>query len=135
MKECFDLFDRDSDGRIEAAKLGEVLRSLGHIVTEKEVAELRRDAGGDFVSFDKFKELAARKPRQPEKQSKALLQAFEVFDKSRSGQVDMAELQHAVTCMGEKLTEKEFQEICKSAGIASSGLVDYKQVVDKVVKA
>mmetsp|Transcript_105796 Transcript_105796/g.298013 ORF Transcript_105796/g.298013 Transcript_105796/m.298013 type:complete len:136 (+) Transcript_105796:1-408(+) len=135
MKECFDLFDRDADGKIEAKQLGEVLRSLGQILIEKDVVELRKEVVGDLVAFDKFKELASRKPRQPEKQSKALMQAFEVFDKIGTGQVDMSELQHIVTSMGEKLSAQEFQDICKAAGLAPSGSVEYRQVVDKVIKA
>mmetsp|Transcript_29786 Transcript_29786/g.40118 ORF Transcript_29786/g.40118 Transcript_29786/m.40118 type:complete len:146 (-) Transcript_29786:82-519(-) len=133
-KECFDLFDRNAQGKIQATELGEALRSLGLILTVKEVNELRKEVIGDSVSWDKFKELATRMPLKPEKQSQTLLQAFQVFDKGNSGTVDMAELKHIVTSMGEKLTAQEFQDICKVAGLPVSGPVDYRQVVQQVVK-
>mmetsp|Transcript_123930 Transcript_123930/g.174825 ORF Transcript_123930/g.174825 Transcript_123930/m.174825 type:complete len:143 (-) Transcript_123930:55-483(-) len=133
-KECFDLYDKDSDGKIKATELGDVLRSLGLVLTQKEVQELKDEVGSDLVSWEKFKDLAAKKPRQPEKQAHALLQAFQAFDQSGSGQVDMKELRHIVTNLGEKLTTKEFEEICKAADLPAAGALDYKKVVDKVTK-
>ncbi|CAE7027265.1 calA [Symbiodinium natans] len=126
-KECFDLYDKDSDGKIKAAELGDVLRSLGLVLTQKEVQELKEEVGSDLVTWEKFKALAAKKPRQPEKQAQALLQAFQVFDQSGSGQVDMKELRHIVTSLGEKLTAKEFEEICKAADLPSAGSLEYKK--------
>eukprot|EP00933_Yihiella_yeosuensis_P065936 TRINITY_DN6995_c2_g4_i1.p1 TRINITY_DN6995_c2_g4~~TRINITY_DN6995_c2_g4_i1.p1 ORF type:complete len:141 (-),score=42.57 TRINITY_DN6995_c2_g4_i1:150-572(-) len=134
-KECFDLFDKDGDGKIKSSELGDVLRSLGQVLTEKEVSELKSEAGGDLIGWDKFKELAAKKPRSPEKQSQVLLQAFQVFDKGGTGQMDASELKHIVTSLGEKLTAKEFEDICKAAGLPSTGMIDYKKVVDQVIKA
>ncbi|CAE8582585.1 unnamed protein product, partial [Polarella glacialis] len=54
--ECFDLFDKDSDGKIKASELGDVLRSLGQILTQKEVSEMRAEVGGDLVGWEKFKD-------------------------------------------------------------------------------
>ncbi|CAE7906312.1 unnamed protein product [Symbiodinium necroappetens] len=128
-KECFDLYDKDSDGKIKATELGDVLRSLGLVLTQKEVQELKDEVGSDLVSWEKFKDLAAKKPRQPEKQAHALLQAFQAFDQSGSGQVDMKELRHIVTNLGEKLTIKEFEEICKAADLPAAGALDYKKAI------
>ncbi|CAE7854913.1 CCM1 [Symbiodinium sp. KB8] len=97
-------------------------------------AQAKDEVGSDLVSWEKFKDLAAKKPRQPEKQAHALLQAFQAFDQSGSGQVDMKELRHIVTNLGEKLTTKEFEEICKAADLPAAGALDYKKVVDKVTK-
>eukprot|EP00408_Alexandrium_pacificum_P018722 CAMPEP_0171194208 /NCGR_PEP_ID=MMETSP0790-20130122/20772_1 /TAXON_ID=2925 /ORGANISM="Alexandrium catenella, Strain OF101" /LENGTH=191 /DNA_ID=CAMNT_0011659401 /DNA_START=78 /DNA_END=650 /DNA_ORIENTATION=+ len=133
-KECFDLFDTDSDGKIKASELGDALRSLGLVMTQKEVKELGKEVMGDALSWDKFKELAAKVPLKSEKQSAALTQAFQVFDKGSTGMVDMAELKHIVTSMGEKLTPQEFEDICKVAGLPAAGSVEYKQVVQQVVK-
>mmetsp|Transcript_36304 Transcript_36304/g.67530 ORF Transcript_36304/g.67530 Transcript_36304/m.67530 type:complete len:143 (-) Transcript_36304:61-489(-) len=133
-KECFDLYDKDSDGKIKAAELGDALRSLGLVLTQKDVKELKEEVGGDLVTWEKFKTLAAKKPRQPEKQAQTLLQAFQVFDQSGSGHVDMKELRHIVTSLGEKLSAQEFEDICKAADLPVAGALDYKKVVDKIVK-
>eukprot|EP00931_Biecheleriopsis_adriatica_P081256 TRINITY_DN54577_c0_g1_i1.p1 TRINITY_DN54577_c0_g1~~TRINITY_DN54577_c0_g1_i1.p1 ORF type:complete len:163 (-),score=62.23 TRINITY_DN54577_c0_g1_i1:87-515(-) len=134
-KECFDLFDKDHDGKIQTSELGEVLRSLGFVLTEKEIATMKAEAGDSLLSWEKFKAFAGKKPKQPEKQAQALLQAFQVFDKGSTGQVDMAELKKVVTTLGEKLAPQEFEDICKAAGLPPTGGLEYKKVVDKVVKA
>ncbi|CAE8626296.1 unnamed protein product [Polarella glacialis] len=126
-KECFDLFDKDSDGKIKASELGDVLRSLGQILTQKEVSDMRAEVGGDLVGCEKFKELAARRPPQPEKQAQVLLQAFQVFDQGHTGSVDMADLRHIVTSLGEKMSPQEFEDICKAAALPSAGRLEYKQ--------
>mmetsp|Transcript_109841 Transcript_109841/g.305574 ORF Transcript_109841/g.305574 Transcript_109841/m.305574 type:complete len:146 (-) Transcript_109841:130-567(-) len=133
MKECFDFFDTDHDGKIKCSELGDVLRSLGVVLSEKDIAELKQDVSGDLVPWDKFKELAARKPRQPEKQAKAILQAFEVFDSGRSGQVDMQELQRILAATGDKMSATEFQEVCEVAQLPTSGTLEYRKVVDTIV--
>merc|ERR1712085_211428 len=122
-------------GKIKTSELGEVLRSLGQVLTEKEVGDLKKEVGGDLFSWDKLKELAGRKPRDAEKQSKALLQAFQVFDNTGAGQINMDDFKHIVTSLGEKLSAQEFNDICKAAGLPTSGSLEYRQVVEKVVAA
>ena len=39
-REAFDVFDRDSDGKITTNELGVVMRSLGHNLTEDELQEM-----------------------------------------------------------------------------------------------
>mmetsp|Transcript_52438 Transcript_52438/g.113589 ORF Transcript_52438/g.113589 Transcript_52438/m.113589 type:complete len:143 (-) Transcript_52438:72-500(-) len=134
-KECFDLFDKDKDGKIQDKELGESLRSLGQLLTQKEVTEMLKEAPGGLISWDKFKEFAARKPRQPEKQQASLMQAFQVFDPNGTGAIDMAELQHIVTSLGEKLTAQEFTDICKAAKLPTGGQQQYREIVEKVVNA
>merc|ERR1719343_942810 len=97
-KECFDLFDAKSEGKIQAKELGEALRSLGQILTNKEVQELENEVRLPTVSWDKFKEIAGRrKGKELEKQMETLLKAFQVFDTGGIGKVDMEELKHVLT--------------------------------------
>lgn len=42
-KECFTLFDKDGDGKIQAQELGTVVRSLGLNPTEAEVQDIIRN--------------------------------------------------------------------------------------------
>merc|ERR1712224_513221 len=67
---------------------------------------LKAEAGGD-IAFEKFVELAKRKPQRPEEQAAAMLKAFQVFDDKHTGQMDRAELQKIVTTLGEKLSAQE----------------------------
>lgn len=44
-KECFNLFDGDSDGMVTEKELALIMRSLGENITHFEIAELMRKAG------------------------------------------------------------------------------------------
>eukprot|EP00927_Polykrikos_kofoidii_P062516 TRINITY_DN57328_c0_g1_i1.p1 TRINITY_DN57328_c0_g1~~TRINITY_DN57328_c0_g1_i1.p1 ORF type:complete len:144 (-),score=27.69 TRINITY_DN57328_c0_g1_i1:100-531(-) len=132
MKECFDMLDKNGVGQIKRSELGQALRSLGAVLTQKEVTECEREVAGDTLSWDKFKELAAKKPKQPEKSVAALRQAFQVFDQTSTGTMDMAELQHIVTSMGEKISAQEFEQIRKTIGLPASGPLEYRKLIDQV---
>ena len=44
-KECFNLFDGDSDGMVIEKELGLIMRSLGENITNFEIEELMTKAG------------------------------------------------------------------------------------------
>ena len=53
---------------LKAAELGEALRSLGLVLTQKELMEMKLEVGSD-LTWEKFKGLVAKKPKAPEKQA------------------------------------------------------------------
>lgn len=44
MKQAFDLFDKNHDGRISSDELGRVLRTLGHDHSQEEVEDMIKTA-------------------------------------------------------------------------------------------
>jgi len=54
IKETFDLFDRDGDGKISTKEVGTVLRALGLTPTEGEVANIIKDISEEAINFDFF---------------------------------------------------------------------------------
>eukprot|EP00929_Paragymnodinium_shiwhaense_P027355 TRINITY_DN16068_c0_g2_i1.p1 TRINITY_DN16068_c0_g2~~TRINITY_DN16068_c0_g2_i1.p1 ORF type:complete len:146 (+),score=49.21 TRINITY_DN16068_c0_g2_i1:96-533(+) len=131
-KECFDIFDQRGVGSIKRSDLGQALRSLGAVMTQSEVADLESEVSGDLISWEKFKEFAARKPKRPEQSAAALKEAFKVFDMSGTGRMDIQELEHIVTSLGEKISAQEFQDIRVAVGLPAAGPLDYQRVVDQV---
>mmetsp|Transcript_15849 Transcript_15849/g.25198 ORF Transcript_15849/g.25198 Transcript_15849/m.25198 type:complete len:142 (-) Transcript_15849:30-455(-) len=133
-KECFDLFDRDHDGKITKSDLGPALRSLGQVLTQAEVEALQQNKT-ELIDWVQFLEMAKKNPRKASEQEAALLKAFKVFDTSETGKIEVSELEHIVTTLGEKLSKHEFQDILKAAGLPASGSVAYGDLVKKVVSA
>mmetsp|Transcript_59923 Transcript_59923/g.111040 ORF Transcript_59923/g.111040 Transcript_59923/m.111040 type:complete len:145 (-) Transcript_59923:141-575(-) len=133
LRECFDIFDKNSEGKVAAQDLPEAMRSLGHVLTEAEALAVRREVGGASVNWQQFSDILKKRPRQPIETSAALLKQFKVFDDANTGGVNAQDLQHIVSCIGDKLTPDEYQAALKAAGLPSQGRLDYRQLVEKAV--
>mmetsp|Transcript_152299 Transcript_152299/g.283757 ORF Transcript_152299/g.283757 Transcript_152299/m.283757 type:complete len:142 (-) Transcript_152299:60-485(-) len=133
-KECFDVYDKDGKGKILTSDLGDALRSLGQVWTQAEVEQLKQGKGA-AVSWNEFLDVAKTRPQKKSEQSAVLMKAFQVFDTSENGQIDIGELRHIVTTLGEKMTAQEFENIMRVAGLPATGKLDYKTLVDKAVNA
>lgn len=58
--------------------------------------------------------------------SKKVIQAFEVFDRDGRGYISNPELRYVLTCVGEKIDEKDAEIMLKQF----DGMVDYKVFVN-----
>eukprot|EP00811_Abedinium_folium_P012899 NODE_21980_length_727_cov_7.838333.p1 GENE.NODE_21980_length_727_cov_7.838333~~NODE_21980_length_727_cov_7.838333.p1 ORF type:complete len:144 (+),score=67.48 NODE_21980_length_727_cov_7.838333:80-511(+) len=133
MKECFDFYDRDGDGKVKKEEVPDILRSVGHMLTKKELTSVLSEVAGALATYDEVAEIAKRRPWNAEQQTGALMKAFKVFDPSNSGLIDGRELQQLVTTLGDKLTAKEYEDIAKVANLPASGKIEYAKVVDLMV--
>ena len=53
-------------------------------------------------------------------------EAFRVFDKDGTGRINVADFRHAMTGLGEKLTDEEIDEMLRKADIDAKGFMNYK---------
>ena len=112
-KEAFSLFDKDGDGSISTAELGTVLRSLGVNPTASELQEMLNEVDADSsgtVDFPEFLTMCVRTMKDTDSEED-LMQAFAVFDKEGRGVVSADELKHVMSQLGERLTDKELEEM------------------------
>lgn len=118
------MFDKNGDGSISTAELGEVMRSLGHAPTEESlrvmIDEVDADGNGN-IDFAEFLTLMARRMKAKDSETE-ILEAFKVFDKDGSGKISVTELREVMTSLGEKLTEGEVEEMIKDADIDGDGV-------------
>ncbi|ODQ62506.1 hypothetical protein WICANDRAFT_76673 [Wickerhamomyces anomalus NRRL Y-366-8] len=127
-KEAFALFDKDQDGRISGTELSTVMRSLGFCPSESEVTDMMNeiDVNGDHqIEFSEFLALMSRQLKTNDSEQE-LLEAFKVFDKNGDGVISAAELKHVLTSIGEKLTDKEVDQMINEIS-DGSGEIDIKQ--------
>lgn len=54
-------------------------------------------------------------------------EAFRTFDKDGNGYLSASELRHVLTCLGERLTDEEVDELIREAEITGDGLVSYER--------
>ncbi|XP_063952559.1 myosin-2 essential light chain-like [Lytechinus pictus] len=133
MQECFNLFDKKGDGKIDPEQLGDVMRANGGNPTQAEVRKLLQEiSSGHRITFEEFLPImtATNKKREQGTQDE-FIEGLKVFDKDSSGLVNSAELRHVLTSLGEKLTDEEVDSLV-SVCEDTNGCVNYEEFVKMV---
>ena len=128
-KEAFALFDLDVDGTISTHELGTVMRSLGEIPTEKELQDMVTSVdhdGNGLIDFPEFLTLMSQKMTATAVEEE-IKEAFRVFDMDRNGLISASELRHVMTNLGERLTDKQVDDMIKEADIDGDGHINYEE--------
>ncbi|KAJ3393759.1 calmodulin-like 3 [Entophlyctis sp. JEL0112] len=134
-KEAFAFFDKAGSGKIPAASLGRMMRSLGQNPTEAEIAELVASLGGPAFDFAQFSGIMAKRGSSIDSEDD-IREAWKVFDKEGNGYISAAELRHIMTNLGEKLTDEEVDLIIREADVEGNGQIDYtrKEFLNMMVR-
>ena len=117
VRECFNYFDRDRDGRIALCDFGVCLRSLGALISESEIASISQSVTFP-LSWEGFLPIATRKIRQGgDALDGEVLKAFQVFDVRGRGKVALSDLRRFLSSLGEPLSEEDLNDALRFAGI------------------
>ncbi|XP_027707628.1 calmodulin-like protein 4 isoform X1 [Vombatus ursinus] len=133
-KECFSLYDKEQRGRIKANDLIVVMRCLGASPTPGEVGrhlqdhKLDRNAELDFSTFLTI----MHKQMQQEEPQKEILLAMLMIDKEKKGYITAEELRSKLTKLGERLTDKEVDDLLREANIGPNGKVKYNEFIHMI---
>lgn len=132
--EVFALFDVKGDSKIAASQLGDCLRSLGQNPTESEIRKCGYANNPDArISFEVFLPIYQTISRSREQHSaEEFMEGFRVFDKEQNGFISSAELRHILTCLGDKLTDEEVDQLFHGQEDAQ-GNVNYEEFVKNVM--
>nr|KAF6269243.1 calcium binding protein 5 [Pipistrellus kuhlii] len=136
LREAFLEFDKDRDGFISSKDLGNLMRTMGYMPTEMELAELdqqiRMNRGGR-VAFEDFVELMAPKLLAETAGMiglQELRDAFKEFDANGDGAITLAELRRALQrLLGEELSPRELAQVVREADVNGDGTVDFEEFV------
>ncbi|XP_059808966.1 calmodulin-like protein 4 isoform X1 [Hypanus sabinus] len=134
-RECFSLYDKKRKGKICSGDLITVLRCLG---TSPTPGEVRRhllhhniERGGE-LDFSTFLTIIHQQQQQ-EDPEREILDAMLMADKEKAGFITAAELRAKLTQMGEKLTNREVDELLQEANISPNGIVKYKDFIRTIL--
>uniref|UniRef100_A0A452GNV2 EF-hand domain-containing protein n=1 Tax=Gopherus agassizii TaxID=38772 RepID=A0A452GNV2_9SAUR len=117
-EEGFSLFDKDWEGTITNSTEAKLQDMIG---------ELDLDGSGT-IDFPEFLSMMVRKMRDTDSEEE-IQEAFRVFNEDRNGCISVAELWQIITNLGEKLTDKEVDEMIKEANADHDGRVNYEVFV------
>ncbi|XP_037373355.1 calcium-binding protein 2 [Talpa occidentalis] len=133
LQAAFQEFDRDRDGYIGQRELGACMRTLGYMPTEMELIEISQQISGGKVDFEDFVELMGPKLLAETADMigvRELRDAFREFDTNRDGRISSGELRAALKALlGERLSQREVDEILQDIDLNGDGLVDFEEFV------
>lgn len=133
LKEAFELFDKNHDGKISSDELGCVLRSLGLEYKQEEVDEMIKNADTNengSVEYDEFLVMMqkfAQHPPNIASMDEKTREAFRVFDLDGNGYIDKNELRQVMTRLGETLSEDDVKEMFREADLNNDGKIDINE--------
>merc|ERR1712223_868044 len=91
------------------------------------VREVSEDRIYDTTEFNEFLQMLSKQQRNYTQDS--LRDAFRIFDKDDDGLISVDELRHIMLSFGEKMTEKELDEMIAEANCDKDGHIDYEEFV------
>ncbi|VDN03995.1 unnamed protein product [Thelazia callipaeda] len=119
-REVFCYFDSKGDERIGVAQVGDVLRALGQNPTESEIRKCCAhwtDPGAEAfsdtrITFEDFVPIYQSVNKCRENHTlEEFVEGLSHFDKEGNGMINIAELRHLLTTLGERLSDEEVDQL------------------------
>ena len=134
LKEAFDMFDEDGSKNISKEEFGNFMRKLGYRPTlvelQEMIDEVDKDKSGE-IGFDEFKAIMTKTIRDEFTQNSSI-EAFAVFDKSKTGKIKLEELKSILKNKGDQLMDdKDIDELLSYVPFDQEDQIDYKDFVKK----
>eukprot|EP01051_Picozoa_sp_SAG22_P005488 SAG22_NODE_327_length_12278_cov_10.550209_9_plen_169_part_00 len=129
LQEVFTTFDADGGGSIDVDEMHEAMKSLGSETSKKDIKvlmdEIDEDGNGE-VDFDEFVAMMKKK-MAGEMDDAAGYEAFKMFDSTKTGLLELADLRHVLEKMGEKATDEELEQLIKELDVDGDGRVSFDE--------
>jgi len=135
-RHAFEFFDKNGDGNITSKEFESILRGLGHSHDEQNIKQMMSKYDGDgnsCIDFPEFVEFMASKKRSFGENESSIRNAFRVLDKDCNGYITPRELREWVYKLGEKLTQKEANDLVKEADANGDGKISIDEFVALMV--
>ncbi len=135
MKDCFSLFDKKGDMKVEHDKVIDVLRSLGLNPLSEDVKKCleNSDLMNQRVDFETFYAIYQQLSKSSAQVGyDDMVEALKTFDRDQTGMVSAAELRHIFMNIGDKMTEEQVQAATSQLEDANA-CVNYEELIKTVM--
>jgi centrin-3 len=126
--QVFKFLDKNNKNKINKEDLFLAIRYLGIIKPKNEINYLIQKLPNE-LSLEEYSKIIEEQ-KQTSLTKENLISAFEIFDEEKTGKCSSKELFHALSVIGEKLSENDIEDIKSKIKIEKNGLIDYKQFID-----
>lgn len=92
------------------------------------VREVSEDQIYDTIEFNEFLQMMSKQQSNSMTED-SLKDAFRIFDKDDDGFISVEELRHIMQSLGEKMSDKELDEMVLEADSDKDGLINYQEFV------
>ncbi|KAK2665094.1 hypothetical protein Ddye_003668 [Dipteronia dyeriana] len=124
MKQVFDKFDSDKDGKISKSEYKDILTALGQKGDMNgEAAKIFRvlDLNEDgFIDFKEFMEVHKKEGVR----TRDIQRAFRMFDKNRDGKISAEEILEILQGLGESCSLQDCRKMVRAVDTDCDGMVD-----------
>jgi Ca2+-binding EF-hand superfamily protein len=116
-KAAFAVCDKDHDGKISAAEMGNIMRTLGKNFSDKEFNEIIHEIEtkeNGYLELDKFLNLMADIKTEENAlkiEQTNLINIFAYLDRNQNVIIDYNEFKHILIMIPKKFSSKEVQKI------------------------
>jgi len=121
-KEAFNMIDQNRDGFIDKEDLHDMLASLGKDPKDDYLDLMMNEAPGP-INFTMFLTLFGERLQGTDPED-VIKNAFACFDEDNTGYVNEERLRDLLTCMGDRFTDEDVDEMYREAPI-KGGKFDY----------
>lgn len=110
----FEIYDTFAEGKMDAADLGSLMRSLDLRITEAmvEKAGQTKNRGEKKLTVEEVLPIYSQLKKEKDMGTvNDFIEGLKVYDKMENGTLLAAELSHVLMSLGEVMTEKEVDEV------------------------
>ncbi|TKY56724.1 calcium-binding protein CML23 [Spatholobus suberectus] len=128
VRQIFNKFDKDGDGKISIKELKETLVTLGSKPSQDEVKRMMEelDQNGDgFIDLKEFAEFHCNDAGNDD--SKELRDAFDLYDVDKNGLISAKELHDVLRKLGEKCSLGDCRRMISNVDADGDGNVNFEE--------
>lgn len=135
LKQVFNKFDSNKDGKISPDEYKAVLKAIGkgNLLNKEvqkifEVADLDKDG---FISFDEFVEVQKKGGGV---KTADLHRAFQAFDKDNDGKITVEEVYELMKRLGERCDMQDCKKMVRAVDTNGDGVIDSDEFITMMTR-
>jgi len=129
----FENFDTDKDGTISKTELAQALKIMGCNPNDEEmktiIKEFDKDRSG-YLEFQEFLQICSRYLNETSTE-KDLSEGLKLIDSDNDGLISCEDLRYFMANLGERLSEREVDQIIKELDIEGQGFIKISDALRK----